>query len=138
MSIGSRNFAHIQIMMGFLLGYAFSAIVTRDGQSFINTAAINASPSWQFLWVGSYKPCHEIILELFFLVIGISALFRVGMCRAQLKTFKLGFYPAALLPLIIAFSVDAANTVGDITASEVRSHPHTHPSHSTPFLYVGE
>ena len=44
---------------------------------------------------------------------------RVG----QLKTFKLGFYPAAVLPLIIAFAVDAANTVGDITASEVRLHP---------------
>lgn len=36
----------------------------------------------------------------------------------QLKTFKIGFYPAAVLPLIIAALVDSSNTVGDITASE--------------------
>ncbi|GAQ90200.1 xanthine/uracil transporter [Klebsormidium nitens] len=38
-----------------------------------------------------------------------------------LRTFKIGFYPAAVLPLIIAAMVDSSNTVGDITASEEAS-----------------
>lgn len=122
-------FACVQIMMGFLLGYAFSAIITRDGQSFINYAAIKASPSWQFLWVSQCRCTKHprLVSSSWHLTPILGG--RVG----QLKTFKLGFYPAAVLPLIIAFAVDAANTVGDITASEVRLHPRLPSLHFSNF-----
>ncbi|KAK9817183.1 hypothetical protein WJX72_010737 [[Myrmecia] bisecta] len=38
-----------------------------------------------------------------------------------LKTFPIGIYPAAIIPLIIGYAVDAANSIGDITASEEAS-----------------
>lgn len=41
----------LQIMVGFVVGYAIAAIATYDGKSFINQAQIQAAPGFQFLWV---------------------------------------------------------------------------------------
>jgi hypothetical protein len=48
-----------------------------------------------------------------------------------MKTFKLGFYPAAVLPFIIAFLTNASCTVGLVTATEEASGLVTYgPEHS--------
>lgn len=48
-----------------------------------------------------------------------------------MKSFKLGFYPAAVLPFIIAFLTNASCTVGLVTATEEASGLVTYgPEHS--------
>jgi hypothetical protein len=47
--------AALQIMVGFVVGYAIAAVATYDGKSFINQAQIQAAPGLQFLWVSA--PC---------------------------------------------------------------------------------